>query len=189
MIDKKITSLINESIEVKKKLIKTQGRAIEKLARMMIATIKSGNKILIFGNGGSAADSIHIATELVGRFQKERRPFPAMALPANISLLTALGNDYGFEYIFERQVAAFGKKGDLALGISTSGNSENVIRGILKASRMKLKTASLTGKTRGRLSGITDVCVCVPSTNTARVQESHIVIGHILCEIIEDALL
>jgi len=183
----KITSLINESVAVKNSLLKSQVSAIEDLANMMLATIKSGNKILIFGNGGSASDSIHIAAELVGRFQKERKAIPAIALPANISIVTALGNDYGFDSIFERQVEALGRQGDMALGISTSGNSKNVIKAVSRAAAMKMKTAVLTGG-GGKLSGIAEVSVKVPSNNTARIQESHILIAHIVCEIIENAL-
>ncbi len=183
----KIKSLIEESVAVKNNLLKSQVSAIEVLAKMMLATIKSGNKILIFGNGGSASDSIHIAAELVGRFQKERKAIPAIALPANTSILTALGNDYGFDNIFERQVEALGRQGDMALGISTSGKSKNVIKAISKAAAMKMKTAVLTGEGR-ELSGIAEVSVKVPSDNTARIQEAHILIAHIVCEIIENAL-
>jgi len=184
---KKIAGLIKESIEVKEKLLKGSVSDIEKLAKAMLGTIKSGHKILLFGNGGSAADSMHIAAELVGRFRKERRALPAMALTSNISTLTALGNDYDFEYIFERQVEAVGSKGDMAIGISTSGTSKNVIRGISKASKMGLRTAALTGNKIGKLCGIADICVRVPSDSTPRIQESHIAIGHIVCELIEDA--
>lgn len=187
-MQKKIADSIREDIEVKDALLKEQLGAISDLARMASDTIKSGNKILIFGNGGSAADSVHIATELVGRFRKERRALPAIALTANISLLTALSNDYNFECIFERQIEALGEKGDMALGISTSGKSKNVIRGISKASEMNMKTAVLTGKDGGELSRIADVSVRVPSGSTPRIQEAHITIAHILCEIIEDDL-
>ncbi|MBU4342738.1 MAG: SIS domain-containing protein [Candidatus Omnitrophica bacterium] len=185
---KKIQSLLNESILVKQRLLKSQLRETEKLARMMLATIKSGHKILIFGNGGSAADSIHIAAELVGRFQKERKAVPCIALTSNISTLTAIGNDYGFDFIFERQIQALGKKGDMAIGISTSGKSKNVLRGIQASSKAGLKTAVLTGQNKTRLSEISDVSIRIPSTNTARIQEAHITLAHIICEIIEDAL-
>jgi len=185
---KKISELLTEDIAVKKALLETQVTAIESLANMMISTIKTGGKILVFGNGGSASDSLHIAAELVGRFQKERKSLPAISLSANSSSITALGNDYGFEYIFERQIEGLGKKGDMALGISTSGKSKNVIRGIKKASEMNMKTAVLTGKSEGELSRIADVSVKVPSNNTPRIQEAHITIGHIVCEIVEDAL-
>ncbi|MBU0758998.1 MAG: D-sedoheptulose 7-phosphate isomerase [Candidatus Omnitrophica bacterium] len=184
----KIEASIKEDIQVKEELLKNQASNIYKLARMMLETVKKGNKILIFGNGGSAADSLHIAAELVGRFKKERRSLPAIALSSNVAILTALANDYSFERIFERQVEALGEKGDMALGISTSGKSENVFRGILKASKIKMKTAVLTGKYKGRLSRIADLSVCVPSDNTPRVQESHITIGHIVCELIENGL-
>ncbi len=183
----KIIRLLKESIKVKEDLLETQLGEIEKLASSMLETIKSGHKILLFGNGGSASDSIHIAAELVGRFRKERKPLPAIALTANISMLTALGNDYGFEHIFERQIEALGVKGDMAIGISTSGNSKNVISGILKASNMGIKTAVLTGQGIGGLSKLAGICIKVPSTNTARIQEAHIAIGHIVCELIEDA--
>lgn len=185
---KKIIRLIKEDIGVKNELIKGQVASIEKLARMMLETVKRGKKVMIFGNGGSAADSIHIAAELVGRFRKERAAIPAIALTSNISMLTALGNDYGFEHIFERQIEALAQKGDMALGISTSGRSKNVIRAISKASKLKLKTAALTGKDGGRLSDIADIAIKVPSKNTPRIQEAHITIAHIICEIIENAL-
>ena len=184
----KISRSIKESIRVKNSLLKTQLPAISSLAGMMSSAIKSGNKILIFGNGGSASDSMHIAAELVGRFRKERRALPAVALTENISAITAISNDYDFEHIFERQVEALGRRGDMALGISTSGKSKNVIRGILQAKKMGMKTAVLTGKSRGMLSDIADIAVRVPSNNTPRIQEAHITIGHIVCEIIEDEL-
>jgi len=185
---KKIARLIKEDINVKNSLLKNHIGEIEGLARMTIATVKNGNKILIFGNGGSASDSLHITAELVGRFQRERKAIPAIALTANISSLTALGNDYSFDCIFERQIEALGKKGDMALGISTSGKSKNVIRGIQKASKMKMKTAVLTGNSKGELSRIAYFSIRVPASNTARIQEAHITIGHIVCEIVEDAL-
>ncbi len=184
---RKITELLQESIDVKNELIKSQIDNIAKLAKAMLSTIKSGHKILLFGNGGSATDSMHIAAELVGRFKKERKALPAIALTANISTITALGNDYNFEYIFERQVEAFGNKGDMAIGISTSGSSKNVACGILKASQIGLKTAALTGNKIGELCKIADICIRVPSSNTPRIQEAHIAIGHIVCELIEDA--
>lgn len=187
-MQKKISRLIKESIRVKGLLLKTELPVISALIGMMSSTIKSGNKILIFGNGGSASDSIHIAAELVGRFRKERRALPAIALTENIATITAISNDYDFERIFERQVEALGKRGDMALGISTSGKSKNVIRGISQAKKMGMKTAVLTGKSRGILSDIADIAVRVPSNSTPRIQEAHIAIGHIACEIIEDEL-
>ena len=184
---KKIAELIKEDIDVKNKLLESRVKEIEELAKTMLETIKSGRKILLFGNGGSAADSLHIAAELVGRFKKERKALPAIALTANISILTALGNDYSLDYIFQRQVEALGNKGDMAIGISTSGSSKNVVAGILKASSMGLKTAALTGEKIGELCEAVDICVRVPSSDTPRIQEAHIAIGHIVCELIEDA--
>jgi len=187
-MQKKIAMLINESIRVKRLLLKDRFDDIEALAKDMLLTIKKGRKIIIFGNGGSAADSIHIAAELVGKFHKKRRALPAIALTSNISTLTALSNDFSFEYVFERQIEALGEKGDMALGISTSGKSKNVIRGIEKAKKMGLKIATLVGREKTRLSQIADISIRVPSNSTPRIQEAHITIGHIVCEIIEDAL-
>ncbi len=184
---KKIVKLLKESIDVQNKVLESGVEDIEKLAAAMLETLKSGHKILLFGNGGSAGDSMHIAAELVGRFKKERKALPAIALTANTSVLTALGNDYNFEYIFERQIEAFGNKGDMAIGLSTSGSSKNVKAGILKASKAGIKTAVLTGNKNGELCKMADICVRVPSTNTPRIQEAHIAIGHIVCELIEDA--
>ena len=187
-VQEKIKSLIKEDMQVKESLSKSQLEAIEALSDLIISTVKSGNKILIFGNGGSASDSLHITAELVGRFRKERAALPCIALTSNISTLTALGNDYSFEVIFERQIEALGKKGDLAIGISTSGRSKNVIRAIQKAKSLDLKTAVLAGEYKGELSEITDISINVPSKNTPRIQEAHITIAHIVCEIVEDAL-
>lgn len=184
----KIIGLLEESINVKKKLIESRADDIAKLAKAMLDTIKSGHKIMLFGNGGSATDSLHIAAELVGRFRKERTALPAMALTANVSTLTALSNDYGFDCIFERQIEAFGKKGDMAVGISTSGKSKNVIRGLSRASQIGLKTACLVGNNKSALTKVCDISIRVPSNNTPRIQEAHIAIGHIVCELIEDAL-
>ncbi|MFA4992005.1 MAG: SIS domain-containing protein [Candidatus Omnitrophota bacterium] len=184
----KIIDIIKESIDVKNKVIERDVEAISELARAALSTLKSGNKILIFGNGGSAADSMHIAAELVGRFHRERNALPAMALVDNASTITALSNDYSFDSVFERQIEAFGKKGDMAIALSTSGKSKNVIRAAKKALDMGIKTALLTGETGGDLAEIADIVIKVPSASTARIQEAHITIGHIICELIEDAL-
>jgi len=143
---------------------------------------------LLFGNGGSAADAQHIAAELVGRYYLDRRPLPAEALTVNASSVTAIGNDYDFNQIFSRQVEALGNSEDVAVGISTSGNSVNVIRGVQAAKRKGLITAALTGEGGGSLKGEVDYCICVPSKDTPRIQEAHILIGHILCELVERAL-
>jgi D-sedoheptulose 7-phosphate isomerase len=150
-------------------------------------SLKAGGKILIFGNGGSAADSQHITAELVGRFKKERKALAAIALTTNTSVLTAIGNDYGYDVSFSRQVEALGKRGDAALGISTSGNSKNVIEAIRISRKIGLSTIGLLGCDGGKIKAECDIAIVVRSKDTPRVQESHSLIGHILCELIEDA--
>jgi D-sedoheptulose 7-phosphate isomerase len=147
-----------------------------------------GNKVLLFGNGGSAADAQHIAAEWMGRFQFERQPYPAIALTTDTSILTAIGNDYGFDRVFERQIQALGQKGDIALAISTSGNSPNVLSATDAATEAGLITVGLTGKDGGRLGAKVRYHLNVPHTLSARVQEVHIMIGHILCELVESDL-
>lgn len=186
-MEHKIAHLLSENISVTQELLHSQIPDIIKLTQTAMETVKNGKKILLFGNGGSASDSLHIAAEFIGRFKKERNAIPAIALTDNCSIITAIGNDYGFDYIFERQIEGIGAKGDLAIGISTSGNSKNVIQGILKAKSMGLKTAALTGKDGGELAKTADLCIKVPSNNTPRIQEIHITIGHIISELIEDA--
>ncbi len=180
-----INNIIKESIAVKEALLKNNIDEIVKIAELAINCLKNGNKIILFGNGGSAADSQHIAAELVGRFQKERRGLAAIALTANTSILTAIGNDYGFEEVFSRQVEAIAKKGDLVIGISTSGKAKNVIQGINKAKTMGINTVGLTGVDGGGLAKTADTSLIVSSKVTARIQEAHIIIGHIICELVE----
>lgn len=181
-----IKKILEDSATLKKGLI-PQAALIKKVADEIISSLKKGGKIIIFGNGGSAADSQHMAAELIGRFNKEKRPLPALALTTNTSILTAIGNDYGYEYSFSKQIEAFGKKGDIIFAISTSGNAKNVIEAVLMAKKTRLKTIGLSGKDGGRLSKIADLSVVVPSNNTARIQEAHITIIHIICELIEKA--
>jgi D-sedoheptulose 7-phosphate isomerase len=158
-------------------------------AAVLIAQcLGSGGKLLFFGNGGSAADAQHLAAEFVGRFQTERQPLSAIALTTNSSILTAVGNDYGFDQIFSRQVQALGRSGDVAIGVSTSGNSPNVTGAIKQAAKQGLKTIGLAGKDGGSLAKSVDISITVASTNTGRVQECHITIGHILCELVENDL-
>ncbi|MDX1702406.1 MAG: D-sedoheptulose 7-phosphate isomerase [Melioribacteraceae bacterium] len=158
---------------------------INEVSEILVSTIKSGNKILLFGNGGSAADAQHIAAELSGRYRRERKGLPALALTTDTSALTAISNDYGFEYTFARQVEALAKKGDAIIGISTSGNSENVVQGILKGKEIGCELIGLSGKDGGKLKTVCDFNIIIPSESTARIQEMHILIGHIFCEIIE----
>ncbi len=180
----KVARLIKDSIKVKEELLSPKNiRTIEKISREVVKTLKKGGKILFCGNGGSAADSQHLAAEFVGRFKRERRPIPAISLTTNTSTLTAISNDYSFKNVFSRQVQAIGKKGDLLIGISTSGKAENVILAVKVAKKIGIKTIGLTGKNGGKLSELSDIPFIVPSNDTARIQEAHILIGHILAEI------
>ena len=174
-----------ESIAVKRALLETQAETIANVGAALVEAMRNGKTLYLFGNGGSAGDAQHIAAELVGRFTKERRALPAVALTTNTSALTALGNDYEYAIVFARQLEAFGKPGDVVIGISTSGNSPNVVQGLLTAKELGLVTVGLTGETGGKTKAIANHCICVPSRDTARIQESHILIGHILCEIVE----
>jgi D-sedoheptulose 7-phosphate isomerase len=187
-VKKTIEKIVRESSEVKHSILREGAADIERAARLLIASLKNGGKVLVFGNGGSAADSQHMAAELVGRFRKERKGLPAIALTANTSALTAIANDYGYDFSFSRQVEAIGKKGDIAVGISTSGNSRNVIEAVKKAKALGLKTVGIAGCGGGALAKEVDAAIALPSTDTPRVQESHIMIIHILCELIEEEL-
>ncbi len=180
-----IEERLQDSIRTKQEVLKQMVPAIEKAVHLLIGALDSGRKVLLFGNGGSAADSQHIAAELVGKLLVKRRALPAIALTTDTSNLTALGNDFGYETIFQRQVEALGLPGDVAIGISTSGNSPNVLEAVKTAKTMGLKTIGLTGRGGGPLAGLVDHALVVPSDNTQRIQESHITIGHILCELIE----
>ena len=178
---------IQKSIEVKANLMDNIA-IIDEIARLIIEAYRSGKKVVLFGNGGSAADAQHIAAELAGKYDMDRKPLPAEALTVNTSTLTAIGNDYGFEKIFARQVEALGNPGDIAIAISTSGNSPNVIEGVRAAKKKGMITIGLTGADGGQLKNEVHYCICVPSKDTPRIQEAHIMIGHILCELIERAL-
>lgn len=183
----KIVEKLKESIEVKKLVIKNLVPQIEQAAKLIIEALNQGNKVLFFGNGGSAADAQHLAAEFIGRYRKERRSLPAIALSTNSSILTCLSNDYGFDIVFARQIEGLAKKGDIAFGISTSGNSKNVIKGLEKAKELGCKTIGLLGGD-GRIAEVADLSITVPSKDTPRIQESHITIGHIICGLIEEEL-
>jgi D-sedoheptulose 7-phosphate isomerase len=176
-----------ESMAVKERL-SLQATEIARAADILVQAYKSGGRLFLFGNGGSAADAQHIAAELVGRYYLDRPSLPAEALTVNSSSVTAIGNDFRYELVFSRQLEGLSRRGDVALGISTSGNSENVLRGIQTARSKGLHTIGLTGEGGGKLRGLVDCCVCVPSQEVPRIQESHILVGHILCEIIEAEL-
>jgi len=159
---------------------------IEEAGELATKTLKNGGKILICGNGGSAADSQHIAAELSGRFKKERIALAGIALTTDTSALTAIGNDYGYEYVFSRQVEALANEGDLLIGISTSGNSLNVIKAIESAKKIGCKVVTLTGKSGGEMKNLGDVNIVIPSNDTPRIQEMHIMVGHMICAIIDE---
>jgi len=182
-----IRQILQESIRVKQALL-TQASLIQQIADLLIEALKGGHKILVCGNGGSAADAQHMVAELVGRFALERQPFRAIALTTNTSILTALANDYGYETIFARQVKALAEPGDVLVGISTSGNSPNVICAIEAARAQGAFTIGLTGENGGKLKDVADLCLCIPSRSTPRIQEAHITVIHILCKLIEEAL-
>jgi D-sedoheptulose 7-phosphate isomerase len=174
-----------EGAELRRRIADEHGRKIVEAALLISNCLQDDGKVLLFGNGGSAADAQHIAAELVGRFMQERRALPAIALTTDSSILTAVANDYGFDRIFSRQIEALGRPNDVAIGISTSGNSPNILAGIERARSQQMKTIGLSGKDGGGLAKRCDISIVIPSTNTARIQECHITIGHIFCEVIE----
>ena len=182
-----ILNILDESLKVKEKCIRDSLDIISKSADILAGCLSAGNKILLFGNGGSAADAQHIAAEFINRFQMERRPLAAIALTTDTSVLTSIGNDYHFDEIFIKQVQALGRENDVAVGISTSGNSKNVNKALSAAKDIGIYTIGLTGR-GGKLAGIADLVFTVESDTTARIQETHITIGHILCDLVERIL-
>lgn len=181
-----IVKQIEDSIELKKYL-QQQTKNLVAMADLLVDSFRKGNKVLLFGNGGSAADAQHIACELAGKFYLDRAPLPATALTTNTSSLTAIANDYSYEEVFVRQVKGLVKQGDVVIGISTSGNSPNVLRGIEEAKRLGATTIALTGR-GGRLKELADYVLSIPSVDTPRIQEAHITAGHIICYLVEQAL-
>ena len=188
-MNKKIQKVFKDHIEIVKSQMEGESeKVLIQIAQIVIEALDQGNKVILFGNGGSAADSQHLAAEFIGRFQKERRGLPAVALNVNTSNITALANDYSYDMIFERQIEALGVSGDVSIGFSTSGGSKNIIHAQKKAKETGLKTVAFIGSKKSPLESICDVVYKVPSENTARIQESHILAGHILCLLVEDAL-
>jgi D-sedoheptulose 7-phosphate isomerase len=179
---------IEHSLKVHSQLTETCLPAMTAAADALIAAYRAGHKALFFGNGGSAADAQHLAAEFVGRYLRERAPMPALALNANSSAVTAIGNDYGYDQVFARQLQALACPGDVAVGISTSGNSASVIQGIICARQLGLFTVGLTGASGGCLRGQVDALIAVPSDATPRIQECHILVGHALCDVVEQAV-
>jgi D-sedoheptulose 7-phosphate isomerase len=189
-VDRLVAQSLQESIAVKQELLEDEDYQlrVSALGHAMAKALASGHKVFFFGNGGSAADAQHLAAELTGRYMMERRGLAGLALTANTSALTAISNDYSYEMVFARQIEALGCTGDVAVGISTSGKSANVLRAIEVARSKRMITAALTGKTGGELVSAVDYCIRIPSVRTPRIQEAHILSGHILCEIVEHEL-
>jgi D-sedoheptulose 7-phosphate isomerase len=184
----RIRQIARESLEVKRAFFDANAEAVVRAAEMIIASVRGGGKVLVFGNGGSAADAQHIAAELVNRLNYDHPPIPAIALTTDSSILTSIGNDSSFDKVFERQVRALGRKGDVALAISTSGNSPNVLRAVETAREIGVTTIALAGRDGGKLGTLAELALVVNADSTQRIQETHITIAHILCELVEDAL-
>lgn len=180
----KIIEMIKESIKVKELSMGLAGE-IEKSSDIIVDCYKKGGKVLICGNGGSAADAQHVAGELINKFRLVRRPLAAVSLSTDTSVLTCIGNDFSFDEVFSKQVNGLGKNGDVLIGISTSGNSPNVINAVEAAKKIGMKTVVLTGRTGGSLGDMADVCLKIPSDDTPRIQESHITVLHIICDLVE----
>ncbi len=185
---RKIEESLAESAFVKLLLLQRQAGVIEAIGRRLVRTLRAGGTIYLCGNGGSAADCQHIAAELEARFLRERRALPCHALTTNTSTLTAIGNVYGYDRTFARQVEAYCRKGDAAIAISTSGHSPNVLAGVRAARKAGAATIGFTNEKGGKLKGLVDLCLQVPSTDTQRVQECHLAVGHVLCDVIETSL-
>ncbi len=187
-MQKLVLEIVEESIQVKRECIKSHLETLIAAAERLSQALKAGGKILIFGNGGSAADAQHIAAEFVNRYQMDRPPLPAIALTTDTSIITSIANDFSFDEIFSKQIRALGRKTDVAIGISTSGNSENVVQAFSLARDAEIFTIGLTGRRGGRMGEHSDLLFAVPSDTTARIQETHILIGHLLCDLTDRIL-
>ncbi|RLA80142.1 MAG: phosphoheptose isomerase [Deltaproteobacteria bacterium] len=184
----RISTIVEESIALKREFFRRSLVEVRRAVQMVVGTLKGGGKLLIFGNGGSAADAQHIAAEFVNKFMMKRDALPAIALTTDTSVLTSVANDTDFSQVFSRQIEALGQEGDLAWGITTSGRSPNVVQGLIRAKQLGLKTLVLTGSDGGEVLKVADLSLLVPSRSTPRVQEVHIMIGHIICELVEEEL-
>jgi D-sedoheptulose 7-phosphate isomerase len=185
----RINGIVHESLDTKVKFFASHTREVERASQLIIDALKAGHKLLLFGNGGSACDAQHIAGELVNIFvNKNRKPLPALALTTDGSILTSIANDSSFIHVFDRQVQALGRRGDVAIGISTSGNSPNVVKGLEAARYQNMHTIGLLGRDGGRAADLVDIALVVRHDETARIQETHILIGHILCQLVEEAM-
>ncbi len=189
-MQQQIKGIISASIDTKKAILENEGlvNTIEEVTKQFIEAFKAGNKVLFCGNGGSAADAQHLAAEFSGRFYSDRDPLPSEALHCNTSYLTAVGNDYGYDQVYSRIVKGTGKKGDILVGLSTSGNSANITKALQMAKDIGMITVGFTGETGGKMKDLCDYLINVPSTDTPRIQESHITIGHIVCQLTEEGL-
>ena len=189
-MQKHISDILNDSFNNLQKVISDKGLIleIETITTKIIKAFKDGNKLLLCGNGGSASDAQHIAAELSGRFIKERKPLYAEALHVNSSYMTAVSNDYGFESTYSRMLEAIGKKGDVLIALSTSGNSENVVNAVKMANSLEMLSVGMSGASGGKIKDLCQHNIIIPSSNTARIQEAHIIVGHIFCQIIEEKL-
>ena len=188
MTIERIQQIAGESIETKRAFFESQSARVIEAVYLIVGSIKAGGKLLVLGNGGSAADAQHIAAELVNRLTGDRPPIAAIALTTDSSILTSIGNDSSFDEVFERQVRALGRTGDVVLAISTSGNSPNILRAVSAARELSIRTIGMTGRDGGKLAALADVALVVDARSTQRIQETHITIGHILCELIEESL-
>lgn len=183
-----IVDELTSHLETIQAVIGSMEEELAQASTMVVDILKSGHKVLLCGNGGSAADAQHISAELTGRYKKERRGLPSIALTTDTSALTAIGNDYGYERVFERQVEALANRGDLLIGISTSGNSANVVNALKRAKELGCSTLGFSGRDGGAMSEVCDINLVVPSNNTPRIQEMHILFGHMLCQVIDEEL-
>jgi len=185
-----IKNQIKTSYEIKQKIYENEKliELIEKVSKEVVKAYKRGNKTILAGNGGSAADAQHIAGEFVSKFYFDRPGLPSIALTTDTSILTAIGNDYGYEKLFARQIQANGVEGDVFIGISTSGNSKNIIEALKECKKKKILSVGLTGESGGKMKELCDYCICIPSNETPRIQEAHILIGHIICSIVEEEI-
>jgi D-sedoheptulose 7-phosphate isomerase len=186
-VNEVITKEFEAHLETIKAVMGSMEAPLEEASKLMVSTLKNGNKILLCGNGGSAADAQHIAAELTGRYKTERRGLPGIALTTDTSALTAISNDYGYAKVFDRQVEALANKGDLLIGISTSGNSANIISALNTAKELGCTSIGFSGRDGGQMNEVCDINLVVPSNDTPRIQEMHILFGHTLCQIVDDA--
>lgn len=186
-MENEIIMILDENIKVKRG-IKNLAPQIKEISKIIIKAYRNKKKVVLFGNGGSAADAQHIAAEFVGKFYKDRESLPSLAFHTNTSVLTAIANDFGYDLVFERQVSSFVEEGDIAIGISTSGNSPNVIKGLIKAKEKGAITVGFTGQKQNKIEEIADICLKIPSSDTPRIQEGHITVGHIICYLVEKKL-